>query len=145
MRLVIQRVKKASVRTQKDGVLRGSINKGLLVLVGVKKGDTLEEAKSLAEKLAKLRIMQDKQGKMNLSLKDSNSSVLVISQFTLYADTSSGNRPSFIKAADNKEALGVYDCFVNYLHELGVNLKTGLFGEYMEIAATLDGPVTIII
>ena len=143
MRLVIQRVSEASVAI--DGKVIGRIGKGLFVLVGVKKRDTLEDAETLAEKLSKLRIMADKDDKMNLSVADADGELLIISQFTLYADTSKGNRPSFIRAGDPKEAEKIYNHFVDKLKEKGLKIKTGSFGDYMKIDAKLDGPVTIII
>lgn len=143
MRLVVQRVKKASVSA--SGKIVGKINKGLFVLVGIKKGDTLKNAEGLAEKLSKLRVMADENGKMNLSVKDLEASLLVVSQFTLYADTSGGNRPSFINAALPDEAKKIYEYFVAKLKEEGLTVRTGSFGDYMEIETLLDGPVTIII
>jgi D-tyrosyl-tRNA(Tyr) deacylase len=148
MRLVVQRVNKASVSVKSEVV--GKINKGLFVLVGVADGDTKEDAEALAEKLAKLRVMADEKGKMNLSVKDLpagrhgvGASVLAVSQFTLHADTSKGNRPSFIKAAEPKLAQKIYEHFVNKLKELGVKVQIGSFGDYMTINAELDGPVTL--
>ena len=145
MRLVVQRVNSAKVVVAETGKVVGEIGKGLFVLLGVKDGDSEKDAKALAEKLAKLRVMADKKGKMNLSVKDVAVSVLVVSQFTLYADTSKGNRPSFIKAAEPGHAEKLYKHFVDKLKEKGVEVETGSFGEYMEIDAKLDGPVTIII
>jgi D-tyrosyl-tRNA(Tyr) deacylase len=124
MRLVVQRVNKASVTIEGSEKTVGKISKGLFVLVGVGEEDSKDQAGVLAEKLSKLRIMRDKKGKMNLSIKDVKGKVLAVSQFTLFADTSKGNRPSFIKAAKPVE--------------------TGEFGAYMKIEAELDGPVTII-
>lgn len=150
MRLVVQRVKKASVSVA--GVVVGTIKEGLFVLVGVTEGDTKKDSEFLAEKLAKLRVMSDAKGKMNLSIKDLpagrqvvDGKILVVSQFTLYGDTSKGNRPSFVKAARPLVAEKLYNLFVKKLRELGVAVETGKFGEYMEIKASLDGPVTIII
>ena len=145
MRLVIQRVKKASVQVKESGEIVGKIEKGLFVLVGVAEGDAEKNSEILAEKLAKLRVMADDAGKMNLSINDVGGSVLAVSQFTLYADTSGGNRPSFIKAAKPELAEKIYNHFVEKLQKLGVKVETGKFGEYMEIDADLDGPVTIII
>lgn len=144
MRLAVQRVKSAKVRVAKTGEIVGKIGKGLFVLVGVKQGDVEKDAEVLAEKLAKLRVMADENGKMNLSVKDVKGEVLVVSQFTLYADTSGGNRPSFIKAAEPKLAEALYRLFVSRLKEKGIKVETGSFGEYMEIDAELDGPVTIL-
>lgn len=144
MKLVVQRVKKAEVKTVKDGKTVGRIGIGLFVLVGVKKGDTLKDAEGLAEKLSKLRVMADENDKMNLSLKDVHGELLVVSQFTLYADTSAGNRPSFIDAALPEEAKLIYEYFVSKLKEKGIKVETGSFGDYMEIETLLDGPVTIL-
>lgn len=143
MRLVVQRVEKASVSVGDDIV--GKIGKGYLVLLGVKKGDTKAQALSLAEKLSKLRVMADGDGKMNLSVKDVVGEVLVVSQFTLYGNTSKGNRPSFIEAAEPKHARELYENFVERLREIGVKVETGSFGDYMHIGAALDGPVTILV
>jgi len=145
MRLVVQRVKRASVSVVGTNKSVGEIKNGLLVLVGVKEGDSKKDADLLVEKLAKLRIMSDKVGKMNLSVKDVDASILAVSQFTLYADTSKGNRPSFIKAANPKLAQEVYEYFVAQLKERGIKVETGRFGDYMEISTLLDGPVTIIL
>lgn len=143
MRLVIQRVSKTSVKVGEKVV--GKISKGLFVLVGIKKGDGLEDAEVLAEKLYKLRVMADKEGKMNLTVSDVEGEFLVVSQFTLYADTSGGNRPSFIKAAEPAEAKKIYEYFLSKLKEKGAKVETGSFGEYMEIESLNDGPVTILL
>ena len=145
MRLVVQRVKKASVRITESKRLVGKIDEGLFVLVGVKEGDSEENAERLAEKLSKLRVMADEAGKMNLSVKDVEAKVLAVSQFTLCADTSRGNRPSFIKAAEPKLAQKIYEHFVHELKDLGVKVETGSFGDYMQVNAELDGPVTILL
>ena len=145
MRLVIQRVKKAKVIVTDTKKVAGEIDRGYLVLVGVKEGDTQDDAQILAEKLVKLRIMADEAGKMNLSIKDAKGKILAVSQFTLHADTSKGNRPSFIKAAKPDLAEKVYQYFVSELKKLEVEVETGEFGAYMNISAELDGPVTIII
>ncbi|MCJ7805413.1 D-aminoacyl-tRNA deacylase [Patescibacteria group bacterium] len=144
MRLVIQRVRKAKVTVPGNGKVVGQIGPGLFVLVGVKKGDTLADAEVLAEKLLKLRVMADKEKKMNLSVGDIGGEFLVVSQFTLYADTSGGNRPSFINAAEPEEAKKVYEHLVSRLKEKGAKVETGSFGDYMEIETELDGPVTIV-
>jgi D-aminoacyl-tRNA deacylase len=144
MRLVVQRVTKAGVRVVEKNITSGSIGQGLFVLVGIGKDDTKEKAASIAKKLVKLRILSDENGKMNLSLKDTGRQLLVVSQFTLYADTKDGNRPSFINAAEPKLALEIYDYFVECLKEFGLKVATGEFGAYMSIDAQLDGPVTII-
>jgi len=143
MRLVVQRVYSAKVLVESKIV--GKIGKGLFVLVGIKKGDNEFLAESLALKLSKLRVMADKEGKMNISVKDSQSEILVVSQFTLYADTSGGNRPSFINAALPEDAKKLYDFFVEKLKEMGLKVEIGSFGDYMEIESLLDGPVTILL
>jgi D-tyrosyl-tRNA(Tyr) deacylase len=143
MRLVIQRVSSAQVRV--SGKVVGKIGKGLFVLVGVKEGDNEKDAEFLAEKLSKIRLMADSDNKINLSLKDTKAGVLIVSQFTLYADTTDGNRPSFIKAADPDKAKGLYEFFIRKLKEKGIKVETGSFGKYMEINTVLDGPVTIIV
>lgn len=149
MRLVVQRVKKGEVilrqaQDKKDSVV-GRIGKGYFVLVGVKKGDTEKNAEALAEKLSKLRVMADKEDKMNLSVKDIAGEILVVSQFTLYADTSGGNRPSFIQAAEPETAKKIYEHFVSQLRGKGIKVETGSFGDYMEISVELNGPVTILL
>jgi len=145
MRLIIQRVSRAAVFVADKRRKIGSINSGLFVLVGIKKGDTEKEAEILAEKLFKLRVMADKEGKMNLTLADTEGEILVVSQFTLYADTSGGNRPSFINAALPDEAKKIYEHFVSKLREKEIIVETGSFGDYMEIESIADGPVTIIL
>ena len=122
----------------------GEIGKGLFVLVGVGQGDTIDKADVLAEKLLKMRIMADSKDKMNLSIVDVSGEILVVSQFTLYADTSGGNRPSFVKAASPELAKEIYDVFVASLKDSGLKVETGSFGNYMEIETKLDGPVTIL-
>lgn len=148
MRLVVQRVEKAKVLRRAQGYNSwekvGEIEKGLFVLVGFKKGDTVELVNRLTDKLLKLRIMSDKNDKMNLSVKDAGGSFLLVSQFTLYADTSGGNRPSFINAEDPKKAKELYELFVEKIRESGIKTETGSFGDYMKIETVLDGPVTIL-
>jgi D-tyrosyl-tRNA(Tyr) deacylase len=147
MRLVVQRVGKAKVLRQaqdKSWETIGEINKGFFVLVGVKKGDTEKDAEMLATKLSKLRVMADAEDKMNLSVSEVKGSILVVSQFTLHADTSGGNRPSFINAEDPEKAKKLYEFFITKLREKGLAVKTGSFGDYMKIETLLDGPVTII-
>lgn len=144
MRLIVQRVEKAKVIRVSDNLVTGEIGKGLFVLVGFKKGDTEDSVKILAEKLSKLRVMSDTQDKMNLSVTDTKSKILVVSQFTLYADTKGGNRPSFIEAENPDRARKLYDFFVESLKEKGIGVETGSFGDYMKIEVSLDGPVTIL-
>lgn len=143
MKLVIQRVTRALVKTESKTV--GKIGKGLFVLVGVFRNDSEEDALYLADKLSKLRVMADDNGKMNLSVSDVKDGILVVSQFTLCADTTAGNRPSFIKAAQPDKALDLYNLFVERLNKLGLVIETGSFGNYMQIEAHLDGPVTIVL
>lgn len=144
MKLVVQRVREARVKVIKSSKIVGKIKKGYFVLVGIKKGDNFADADTLAGKLLKLRVMADKEDKMNLCLKDAGGGILVVSQFTLYADTSGGNRPSFIGAADPEEAKKIYEYFVDRLKRGGVKVEGGSFGDYMEISCVLDGPVTIL-
>lgn len=139
----MQRVDQAEVKN--EGKIVGKIKRGLFVLLGVSKGDKEEDALFLAEKLAKLRVMSDEKGKINLAVKDVEGKVLVVSQFTLYADTKGGNRPSFIKAAEPELALKLYNLFIEKLKNLGIEVETGKFGSYMKISLELDGPVTIIL
>ena len=143
MRLVIQRVSSASVTINAKVV--GKIDKGLFVLLGVREGDSKKEADLLVDKLLKLRIMADDTGKMNLSIFDTTKEILIVSQFTLLADTKKGNRPSFIKAGNPDKARDLYRYFSSSLVEKGVKVSTGRFGEYMKIESHLDGPVTIIL
>lgn len=145
MRLVIQRVSKASVTKVQNGEVMGAIEKGLFVLVGFKKGDNKNQADLLAEKLVKMRIMADESQKMNKTVSEVNGKFLVVSQFTLYANTKDGNRPSFIDAEEPVKARQLYEYFVAKLRELGAVVETGSFGDYMKIDTTLDGPVTIIL
>lgn len=141
MKLVTQRVRKASVTVDKRIV--GKIGSGYLVLLGVKEGDSEKKVDTLVNKLVKLRLMADKNGKMNLSVKDVGGEVLVISQFTLYANTNKGNRPSFIKAAKPELAEKLYQYFIETLRNQGIKVESGKFGALMVIDAELDGPVTI--
>jgi len=144
MKLVVQRVKRAKVRRTGDQKLLGEIGKGLFVLIGFKKGDNENDVEVLTDKLSKLRVMADKFGKMNLSVKDVGAKILVVSQFTLYAETSGGNRPSFINAEEPVKAEKLYDLFIEKLREKKIQVETGSFGDYMQIQTILDGPVTII-
>ena len=143
MKVVIQRVKKASVTV--EGNMIGKINEGLLVFLGVTHGDTKEKADFLVKKLLNLRIFNDDNHKMNLSVKDINGEVLVVSQFTLYADTTSGNRPSFTEAAKPDSANELYEYFIQKSKEHGIEVKSGEFGADMKVELLNDGPVTIII
>ena len=143
MRLVIQRVKQSKVMVENEVV--GQIGPGLLVLIGIGEGDVEGAVDALVQKLSKLRIMSDENDKMNLSLKDTNGEILAVSQFTLYADTSAGNRPSFVHAAAPASAEPLYELFVQKLRDGGIEVATGKFGAYMQIESVLDGPVTIIL
>ncbi len=143
MKAVIQRVKSAEVRV--DGRLTGEIGKGLLVLIGVGKGDGENDIFFFASKLPELRIFEDPSGKFNLSLKDIQGEMLVVSQFTLYADCSKGRRPSFIGAEEPAAAKGLYERLVSRLREQGVPVQTGEFQAHMEVHLINDGPVTILL
>ena len=143
MRIVLQRVLNASVTI--DGALRAEIGRGFLALVGVREGDTAAEMQALADKIAGLRVFEDPDGKMNLSLADVGGSVLAVSNFTLYADCSHGRRPGFSGAARPETAEPLYDAFCAALRERGIPVGTGVFGADMKIALTNDGPVTLVI
>ncbi|WP_312369255.1 D-aminoacyl-tRNA deacylase [Lachnoclostridium sp.] len=143
MKLVIQRVREANVVV--DEKVIGKISKGYVVLLGIGKEDTKETADFYINKLLKLRIFEDEQGKTNLSLADVSGELLIISQFTLYADASKGNRPSFINAAAPKEAEELYDYFVMKCKQLGVTVETGRFGADMKVSLVNDGPFTIVL
>ena len=141
MRAVIQRVTQASCEV--DGQVTGQIGPGLLVLLGVAPGDTPDTARQLAAKLVKLRIFNDEAGKMNRSLADVDGAVLAVSQFTLLADTSRGNRPSFLGAAPPEQGRALYAEFNAALRGLGVEVAEGVFGAHMQISLVNDGPVTL--
>ena len=144
MRLVIQRCLESSVTV--DGKVVGAIGPGLMVLVGVETGDGAADAEWLAAKTAGMRIFDDAQGVMNLSVKDVGGEVLAVSQFTLTASTRKGNRPSYIRAAGHETAVPLYELYCSLLQqELGKEVKKGVFGAYMKVALVNDGPVTIII
>lgn len=144
MKAVIQRVKRASVSIENQ--IYSRIDNGILILLGIIEEDTFEDIKWLVNKLLNLRIFGDSEGKMNYSVLDVEGSLLVVSQFTLYASTKKGNRPSFIKAAKPDTAIPLYDKFVEYCKEVGdINVQTGSFGADMKIELLNDGPVTIII
>lgn len=141
MRAVLQRVSQAEVRV--EGTTVGQIGYGWLVLVGVGHRDTEEEARKLADKVVKLRMFDDAEGKFNLSALDVGAEVLVVSQFTIYADTSKGRRPSFVDAADPSVARGLVDRFADLVRGYGLRVQTGEFGAHMEVMLTNDGPVTV--
>ena len=141
MRALLQRVSEAAVRV--DGTVIGQIGPGLLVLVCAMQGDDATVARALAAKIAKLRIFQDEAGKMNLSVRDAGGTALVVSQFTLAADTSRGNRPGFSTAAPPAEGEALYLAFAEALRNEGVPCETGQFGADMKVSLVNDGPVTI--
>jgi len=144
MRVVIQRVSEAAVKI--DGTIVGEISKGLLVLLGIAQEDTEQDALYLIQKLINLRIFSDADGKMNLSVQDCGGELLVVSQFTLYADTKKGNRPSYIRAARPELAIPLYEFFLRELQkQFQGPIQTGQFGADMKVSLINDGPVTIII
>ena len=144
MKLVIQRVKEAKVEV--EGKIVGKIEKGFLVLLGVSEEDTKENADYLVKKLCQLRVFTDENDKMNLSLKDVGGELLIVSQFTLYADTTSGNRPSFIQAAKPEKANELYEYFCDQCEQkYGIKVEKGIFGADMQVSLLNDGPVTILI
>jgi len=143
MRAVLQRVSKAEVSV--EGRVIGSIAHGFMVLLGVAKDDTEKDAAYIADKTLGLRVFADEAGKMNLALKQVGGELLVISQFTLLADTESGRRPSFIRAAAPDEAKRLYEHFLSLVRNGGVKVETGEFGAMMAVSLVNDGPVTIIL
>ena len=143
MKAVLQRVRRGRVSV--DGDTIAVIERGLVILIGVGQADTASEAEWLAEKCAVLRVFEDNQGKTNLSVQDVGGEVLVVSQFTLYADTRKGRRPSFINAAPPEIAQPLVDHFVDHLGGLGVSVQKGVFGAHMLVEIENDGPVTIIL
>ncbi len=143
MKLVVQRVKKAEVKV--DGNIIGKIDKGFLVLIGIKVGDTKEQADYLVKKLCNLRVFSDENDKMNLSIKDVKGKLLIVPQFTLYGDCSQGNRPSCIEAARPEEANPLYEYFCNQCELNNIEVQKGIFGADMKVELINDGPVTIII
>jgi D-tyrosyl-tRNA(Tyr) deacylase len=143
MKAVVQRVKKTALRV--DGELVSEIPFGLTVFLGVKTGDTEKEAAYIAKKIAGMRIFEDENGKMNLSVQDVGGEVLLVSQFTLYGDATKGNRPSFTLAARPEIAEPLYEYTVKELASYGVTVKKGVFGADMQIEQNNDGPVTILL
>ena len=144
MKAVIQRVSEASVKI--EGSIKGQINSGLLVLLGIEEADTVEDIEWLCGKICRLRIFGDENGVMNLSVHEIKGEVLLISQFTLHASTKKGNRPSYIKAARPEVAIPLYEAFIKQMEkELGKFIQTGEFGADMKVSLVNDGPVTIII
>jgi D-tyrosyl-tRNA(Tyr) deacylase len=144
MKAVIQRVSEASVKI--EGIVKGQINSGLLVLLGIEEADNAEDIEWLCGKIGRLRIFGDENGVMNLSIQERGGDILLISQFTLHASTKKGNRPSYIKAARPEIAIPLYEAFIKKLEqELGKPIQTGEFGADMKVSLVNDGPVTIII
>ena len=144
MKAVIQRVNSASVTI--DGTVTAAIEKGLLLLIGIEEADTDEDIEWLSAKIANLRIFADEKGVMNLSVKETNGDVLIVSQFTLHASTKKGNRPSYIKSAKPEIAIPLYEKFIAQMEkDLQKRVVTGTFGADMKVALVNDGPVTIII
>jgi D-tyrosyl-tRNA(Tyr) deacylase len=141
MRVLVQRVTEASVEV--DHVIVGQIRRGLLVFLGVHESDTEANADYLASKVIQLRIFPDTDGKMNLSLRDISGEMLVVSQFTLYGDTSKGNRPSYSQAARPEVAVRLYDYFVQISRDRGISVSTGVFQAHMQVRLINDGPVTL--
>lgn len=143
MRAVVQRVSQARVRV--EGKVTGEIGTGLLVLLGVAKSDAAAAAEQLAEKTAGLRLFNDEQGKMNLSLAEVGGAVLAISQFTLYGDCRKGRRPSFDRAAPAEQARALYEEFIAALRRQGARVETGVFQAMMDVELVNDGPVTVLV
>ncbi len=142
MRVVVQRVKHASVTI--NGTVNGKINNGFLVLLGVQSTDSEQDVDYLVKKITNLRIFSDENDKMNLSLKDVNGELLIVSQFTLYANCKEGNRPSFVEAAKPDIAIPLYEYFVSECKKIIPVVETGIFGADMKVDLLNDGPVTII-
>ncbi len=143
MRALIQRVSRAEVTIEQ--VVKSSIGEGFLILLGVRVGDTREDADWLSAKIQNLRIFSDDEGKMNLSIKQTGGEILLISQFTLYADTRKGNRPGFSESAPPDEANALYEYMASSLRDAGISLGTGAFGADMQVSLINDGPVTILL
>jgi D-tyrosyl-tRNA(Tyr) deacylase len=143
MRAVLQRVSKASVKI--DGKVVGEIDSGFMILLGVSDSDTEDDAKYLARKIHQMRVFEDLDGLMNLDIHQAGGAILSISQFTLYADTKKGNRPSFVKAARPEIAEPLYELFNAELRATGLVVQTGEFGADMKVSLVNDGPVTIVI
>jgi D-tyrosyl-tRNA(Tyr) deacylase len=142
MKIVLQRVSSASVNVDNEKV--GSIDHGMLLLIGFSSNDTEESILPTLEKIVKLRIFSDEEGKMNKSVLDVNGSALLVSQFTLYADTKKGNRPSFIEAARPEQAIPLYEFFIAEMKKRISKVETGIFGADMKVELVNDGPVTIV-
>ena len=143
MKILIQRVSEASVKVDNKTV--GKIEQGFLVFLGITHKDTEKEAQFLADKVANLRVFEDKEGKMNLSLKEVEGSALIISQFTLYGDAIKGRRPSFTDTARPEKAIPIYEYFISEVKRNGIKTETGVFGAKMDVSLVNSGPVTIMI
>mgnify|MGYP006303868115 CR=1 FL=1 len=144
MRSLIQVAENAEVMV--NGDIEGSIKSGMVIFLGIKQGDSLTQVKELVDKVIGLRIFPDEKGKMNLSIKDVQGEVLVVSQFTLYADVNSGRRPSFSKAEDYKKAKSLYESFIEHMgKKLETKVESGKFGSYMKVRLTNDGPITFLV
>lgn len=143
MKVVLQRSKQASVTV--DGNVTGAIEKGYVLLVGITHTDTMEDVEYLAKKVAEIRLWEDEQGKMNHSILEKGGDILSISQFTLYAETKKGRRPSFVEAARPEQAKPLWEAFNKALQSHGLKVETGVFGAMMDVSLINDGPVTIII
>ena len=143
MKVVIQRVIKSSVRINNKEVAK--IGKGFLILLGISKDDNFEKADYIIKKIYNLRVFSDENDKMNLSIQDINGELLIVSQFTLYADCKKGNRPSFINAAPPEDAEKIYEYFINECKKNNLKVETGEFGADMKVELINDGPVTIIL
>ena len=143
MRVVVQRVRSAEVRVK--GKVIGRIGPGLLILVGIAKGDTSTTGNVLAEKIVRLRIFDDQEGRMNLDIREAGGDVLAVSEFTLYGDCRKGRRPSYAAAGSPHDALPLYHAFVESLKALGVKVETGEFRAMMDVELVNDGPVTLLL
>jgi len=141
MKVIIQRVKKASIKINSS--IFTSIEYGMVIFLGIKKGDKTEDVNIFVDKILKLRIFEDSSGKMNLSIKDILGEILIISQFTLYANMKHGNRPSFFESENSILAENIYNEFVNYINQKKIIVKTGKFGSMMDVSLINHGPVTI--
>ncbi|MBE6911725.1 MAG: D-tyrosyl-tRNA(Tyr) deacylase [Ruminococcaceae bacterium] len=142
MKAVITRVKSAEVKI--DGITHSKIKNGLLILLGISTRDTAQDAEYLAKKISMMRIFEDSEEKLNLSCAQAGGSMMVVSNFTLYADTKKGNRPSFVEAARPEHAKPLYEYFTELLRDAGYKTGTGVFGAYMELESVNDGPITVV-